>query len=61
VAEGFVGSLSVLREAPQTIRRGALRTKAGWSPFEGLDLGGRVTHTIVRGRIYEPGSVPSSG
>lgn len=61
VADGFVGSLTVLRQTPQTIRRGDLRTKAGWSPFEGLELGGRVTHTIIRGRIYEPRSVPASG
>ncbi len=56
VAKGFVGSLSVLCETPRTIRRGDLKTKAGWSPFEGLQLGGHVSHTVVRGRIYEAGT-----
>lgn len=52
IAEGFVGSLSVLRQKPRTIRRGDLRSKAGWSPFEGLEWQGQVSHTIVRSRVY---------
>lgn len=52
ISEGFVGSLTILRRGPATIRRSDLRTRAGWSPFEGCTFSGRVSHTIVRGRIY---------
>jgi dihydroorotase len=53
IEEGAVGSLTVLDSArPLTIRRSALRTRAGWSPFEGFTFPGRVTHTIVRGKVH---------
>jgi dihydroorotase len=52
VEKGFVGSLSILQEEPETVRRGALKTRAGWSPFEGQTFRARVSHTIVRGRIH---------
>ena len=52
VEKGFVGSLTVVRKTAQTIRRGELRTKSGWSPFEGREFQGRVSHTIVRGKVY---------
>ncbi len=52
VAEGFVGSLSVLRMSPTPVRRGHLETRAGWSPFEGVEFSGAASHTIVRGTLY---------
>jgi len=52
VEKGFVGSLTVLRRESQTIRRSSLKTRSGWSCFEGFAFPGRVTHTVVRGRIY---------
>ena len=52
VEKGHVGSLTILREEPETVRRNVLRTRAGWSPFEGCTFPGRVSHTIVRGKIY---------
>jgi dihydroorotase-like cyclic amidohydrolase len=52
VEKGHVGSLSILRRRRQTLRRGSLKTLAGWSPFEGITFLGGVSHTIVRGRIY---------
>ena len=52
VEKGFVGSLTVLEDRPVTVRRGSLRTRSGWSPFEGVTFRGRVSHTIVRGRVY---------
>ena len=51
IAPGFVGSLSILERRPETIRRENLRTRAGWSPFEGIEFPGRVATTIVRGRV----------
>ncbi len=53
IQEGAVGSLTILDSTrPETIHRSTLRTRSGWSPFEGLTFPGRVSHTIVRGRVY---------
>jgi dihydroorotase len=52
IDKGFVGSLTVLEDRPITVRRGSLKTRSGWSPFEGVTFRGRVSHTIVRGRLY---------
>ena len=47
---GYVGSLTVLDlRKPTTIRREDLRTKCGWSPFEGVTFPGRVAAVFVRG------------
>lgn len=54
VLPGFAGSLTVLEPEPLTVRRAEIASRAGWSPFEGRTFGGRVSHTIVRGRlVYE--------
>lgn len=47
---GSVASLTVLdlREA-WSIRREEVRSRAGWSPFEGSDFPGRVIETVIRG------------
>ena len=46
---GHVGSLTVLDlRRPTTIRREDLRTKCGWSPFEGVTFPGSVTAVFVR-------------
>lgn len=52
VEKGFVGSLTVLTRERATVRRGSMRTKAGWSPFEGVTFAGHVSHTIVRGQVH---------
>jgi len=47
---GYVGSFTVLdRAKPTTIRREDLKTKCGWSPFEGMTFPGSVTAMWVRG------------
>jgi dihydroorotase len=47
---GYVGSLTVLDlRRPATIRRDDLRTKCGWSPFEGVTFPGSVAAVFVRG------------
>lgn len=57
IEEGAVGSLTILdTRRPTTVRRSSLRTKARWSPFEGLTFPGRVTHTIVRGKVHSQSS-----
>jgi dihydroorotase len=52
--EGFVGSLTILNaELPITIRRQRLRTRAAWSPFEGMTFSGSVAYTVVRGKLFK--------
>ena len=53
VAHGFVGSLTVLDlGTPYDVTRETLKTKCGWSPFEGVTLPGSVRYTVVNGKVY---------
>jgi dihydroorotase len=52
IEKNFVGSLTILRAQRQTVRRTNLKSRAGWSPFEGCTFSGGVSHTVVRGKIY---------
>lgn len=46
----FVGSLTVLDLArPTAVRREDLKTKCGWSPFEGVTFPGSVAAVFLRG------------
>lgn len=55
IKEGYVGSLSILDiNKPVTINKDTLKTKCGWSPFEGLTFPGSVVVTVVKGKIYLP-------
>jgi dihydroorotase len=48
---GYVGSLTVLDlRTPTLIRREDLRTRCGWSPFEGQTFPGSVAAVFIRGR-----------
>ena len=54
IEQGFIGSLTVIDiEHPITIEKSMLKTKAGWSPFEGVEFPGRVAYTIIKGKIYK--------
>ena len=47
---GYVGSLTVLNlTRPHTVRREQLRTRAGWSPFEGMTFPGSLEALFLRG------------
>jgi dihydroorotase len=49
---GYVGALTVLDlHSPTTIRRESLRTRCGWSPFEGVTFPGSVAAVFVRGEL----------
>jgi dihydroorotase len=49
---GYVGSLTVLNlKRPVTVRQEQLRTRCGWSPFEGVTFPGSVEAVFVRGRM----------
>jgi allantoinase len=59
LAPGADADLTVLDpEAAWTVRATHLHSAAGWSPFEGFEIRGRVTHTFVRGRVaFEDGTI----
>ncbi len=53
IAPGYTASLTVLNLArPTKIIRDNLKTKCGWSPFEGLTFPGSVEAVFVRGRKF---------
>lgn len=55
LAPGYVGSLTVLDiKTPTTVRREDLKTKCGWSPFEGMIFPGSLAAVFVRGKRIEP-------
>ncbi len=50
---GYYGSLTLLDTTkPTTVRREDLKTKAGWSPFEGVTFPGSVAGTFIKGIRY---------
>lgn len=54
VEAGYAGSLTIVDpKAPMVVRREEMKTKCGWSPFEGYTLPGRVTYTVLRGKVFE--------
>ena len=45
-------------DAPQTIQNEGLFTKAGWTPFVGMQIKGKIIRTIIRGQIvFEEGKI----
>ena len=59
LAPGYDADVVVLDpNARWTIDGAALHSAAGWSPYDGRPVQGRVTHTLVRGRVaFEDGKV----
>ena len=56
VAAGMRGDFAVIDlHAPETVKRDALRTKCGWSPYEGREFPGRARWTIVGGEVVRDG------
>jgi dihydroorotase len=61
LAPGYAGSLTVLDlRRPTLVRRGDLRTRCGWSPFEGVTFPGGVAAVFARGRLVS-GEAPGPG
>ena len=51
IEPGYVASLTVLNLArPVTVRREDLKTKCGWSPFEGVTFPGSVEAVFIEGK-----------
>jgi len=54
IKEGYVGSLAILDFSEKwLVKKENLKTKCGWSPFEGQVFPGRVKYAIVRGRVLK--------
>ncbi|QDU46574.1 Dihydroorotase [Symmachiella dynata] len=54
IEPGYVASLTVLNLArPTTIRRENLKTKCGWSPFEGVTFPGSIEAVYIRGERHK--------
>ena len=52
IEEGYIGSLTILSmEKPIKITKNILKTKCGWSPFEGVVFPGRGVMTIIKGEV----------
>ncbi len=50
---GYVGSFTVINpNKPVTIKRSMIKSKCGWSPFEGITFPGSVVATIIAGDIH---------
>lgn len=53
IAEGYVGSLTVLNtKRPTVVKAEDLRTKVGWSPLEGREFPGSIEAIFVAGKRY---------
>jgi allantoinase len=59
LAPGSDADITVLDpDLTWTVRGTELHSGAGWTPYEGMELRGRITHTFVRGRaVYGGGRV----
>lgn len=54
IAEGFIGSLTIINpNKPMIINKSMLKTKARWSPFEGMKFPGSIAYTIIKGKMYK--------
>lgn len=57
---GADGDFTIVDPAERwTIRQDLLVGRAGWTPFEGLDVTGRVKMTVVRGRLVAEDGRPT--
>lgn len=54
IKENFLANITVLDTAGiTTIRNEDMKTKCGWTPFDGLKFPGRIACTIYRGKILK--------
>ena len=53
IEPGYVGSLTILQpNSPLRVERTAMKTKCGWSPFEGYTFPGRVLYAVLQGKVH---------
>ena len=59
IAPGFDADLAIVDpDGAQLVEREWIKSKCGWSPFEGRELKGRPVHTVVHGRVAVRDSRP---
>jgi dihydroorotase len=51
IEKGEPATMTLLDMRPETVQKRTLRTKCGWSPYEGMEFPGRCKATIVGGNI----------
>ncbi len=57
IKEGYAADLVVAdMNAKQKVRNDDIVSKCGWSPYEGMELQGLPTHTIVNGEVVYDGA-----
>jgi dihydroorotase len=53
IAPGYAASLTIIdMNKPYAVTRQSIRSKCGWSPFEGFTFPGSVRHTVLRGKVH---------
>ncbi len=52
IEEGKRANLTILEHRTVKIKAEQLRTKCGWSPFEGYEFPGAVRYTILNGKVH---------
>ena len=58
ISPGYVGSLTILdTNLPWRVTKQNIKTKVGWSPYEGIIFPGRAKYTVIRGKIFDSASV----
>lgn len=62
IREGYFADLALVDlNNPWTVNKENILAKCGWSPFEGVELTSKITHTIVSGHLaYENGMLNDS-
>ncbi len=51
IKAGNEANLTLLDMNPETVERKSLKTKCGWSPYEGMHFPGRCKATIIKGKV----------
>jgi len=53
IEPGYTGSLTILDpHKPWTVQRSDIKSKCGWSPFEGHTFPGSVRYTVLSGKVH---------
>ncbi len=54
IREGYIGALTILDiNKPTKVTKEILKTKCGWSPFEGVVFPGSVVMTVIKDKILK--------
>jgi dihydroorotase len=56
---GYHADVTIVDPAcPQTITHASVRSKCGWTPYDGVTVGATVTHTFINGKpVFEYGRI----